>query len=110
MKSIYFLPYSGITKFHELNDKIKEKLLKITQVESFILTKIEDHFPEKYPTENFPEVIFVPTIFDNENSMSYGGVDFAIRWYFHAISLNTELKFKIVLLGTEEKSSFYQNC
>ena len=109
MKSIYFLPYSGITKFHELNDKLKEKLLKITKVEYFSLNKIEDYFPEKY-TENFPELIFVPTIFDNENSMSYGGIDFAIRWYLHFISLNDALKFKIVLLGIEDKDSFYQNC
>jgi DNA-binding NarL/FixJ family response regulator len=110
MKSICFLPYSGGTRFDELNEKIKKKLSEITKVESFLLNKIEDYFPENYAIESFPELIFVPTIFDNENSMSYGGVDFAIRWYFHVISLNTKLNFKIVLLGIEEKSSFYQNC
>lgn len=110
MKSIYFLAYSGGLRFDELNDKLKKKLLELTKVESFSLNKIEDYFPENYAIESFPELIFVPTIFDNENSMSYGGVDFAIRWYFHLVSLNIKPNFKIVLLGIEEKSSFYQNC
>ncbi|KQT23748.1 hypothetical protein ASG22_06835 [Chryseobacterium sp. Leaf405] len=110
MKSLYFLPYSGITRFNELNEIIKQKLSEITEIEHFSLIKLEDYFPENFAFENFPELIFIPTIFDPENSMSYGGVDFAIRWYLHAVSLDIPLNFKIILLGIEEKSSFYQNC
>lgn len=110
MKSVYFLPSSGITRFDEINDKLKANLSGITHVEFFPVIKIEDYFPENYVNGDFPELIFIPTILDNRNSMSYDGVDFAIRWYFYFIYLNQKLDFRIVLLGMEEKSSFFQHC
>lgn len=109
MKSIYFLPYSGIQKFDDINDKQKLALSKITEVKSFLLDKQIDYFPENF-TEVFPELFFIPTFFDYRNCASYQGVEFAMRWYFYIISLNHKCSFKIVLLGTENKSAFFQNC
>jgi hypothetical protein len=42
MKSIYFLPYTGVSKFDEINNRLKEKLGKIITVESI---KIEKEIP-----------------------------------------------------------------
>lgn len=110
MNSIYFLPYSGRSKFDNLNNKLKKSLSVITDVKSFELTNIENYFPENLGLNYLPDLIFVPVIFDPTNSMSYDGVNFAIRWYFYAISLDIPVNFKIILLGIEDKSSFYQNC
>lgn len=109
MKSIYFLPYTGNDKFDDINDKQKLVLSEITEVKSFSLIKQIDFYPENFKDE-IPELIFVPTIFDFKNAVSYQGVEFAIRWYFSIVSKNSNCNFKIVLLGSETKSAFFQNC
>jgi hypothetical protein len=109
MKSIYFLPNTGIEKFDDINDKLKLALSEITEVKSFSLIKQIEYFPENFKGD-IPELLFVPTIFDYKNAVSYQGVEFAMRWYFHLISNNSNCNFKIVLLGTENKSAFFQNC
>ena len=110
MKSCYFLPNNtGTEKFDSINDELKSVLLSITQVISFPNSKVSDFYPESYKNE-IPEILFVPTIFDYSNGISYQGVEFALRWYLYIISKKNNGNFKIVLLGTEKKSAFFQNC
>ncbi|MFS4429480.1 response regulator [Chryseobacterium sp. S90] len=107
MNSIYFLPYSGVQKIDEFNDKLKENLLNITNVVPVYLRKLSDYFPENCMI--CPDLVFIPSILDSSNPMSYDGIDLAIRWYIHAISLN-KTNFRLVILGIEDKASFYQHC
>jgi CheY-like chemotaxis protein len=110
MKSCYFLPNNtGIDKFDSINDKLKSVLSNITEVIPFPLDELSDCYPENYK-KDIPELIFVPTIFDYRNGISYQGVELALRWYFHLVSLNYNPNFNIVLLGTEDKSAFFINC
>jgi len=109
MKSIYFLPNTGVERFDNINDNIRLVLSKITEVKSFPLDNKINFYPENFKTE-IPELIFIPTIFDYGNGVSYQGVEFAMHWYFHLITLNPKCNFKIVLLGTEVKAAFFQNC
>jgi CheY-like chemotaxis protein len=76
---------------------------------TFLSEKVKDFYPEKAKFD-IPELIFIPTIFDYRNAASYQGVEFALRWYFHLTSSIQKCNFKIVLVGTEDKSSFFQNC
>jgi DNA-binding NarL/FixJ family response regulator len=109
MKSIYFLPYTGVSKFDEINNRLKEKLGKIITVESI---KIEKEIPIVSKILNFDsiDVIFVPTVFDPRNAASYQGVAFAIRIYLQLVISNERLITKIILLGNEDKSAFFENC
>lgn len=109
MKSIYFLPYTGVSKFDEINNRLKEKLGKIITVESI---KIEKEVSIVSNILNFDsiDVIFVPTVFDPRNSASYQGVAFAIRIYLQLVISNERLVTKIILLGNEDKSAFFENC
>lgn len=110
MKSNYFLPNNtGTDKFDSINDELKSVLSTITELVSFSMSKVSDFYPENYKNE-IHEILFVPTIFDYRNGISYQGVEFALHWYFYLISLNNKFNFKIVLLGTEDKSAFFQNC
>ena len=109
MKSIYFLPYTGVEKFDEINDQSKNKLSSITTVKAFALEKVKEYYPTNFEFD-IPELIFIPTVFDYRNAVAYQGVEFALRWYFYQISSKQNFNFKIVLVGTEEKSSFFQNC
>ena len=109
MKSIYFLPYTGVSKFDEINNRLKEKLQQITTV---VAIKIENEIPFASDISNFDaiEVIFVPTVFDPRNATSYQGVAFAIRIYLQLVTSNERLVTKIILLGNEDKAAFFENC
>lgn len=110
MKSNYFLPNNtGTDKFDSINDELKSVLSAITELVSFPMSKVSDFYPENYKNE-IHEILFVPTIFDYRNGISYQGVEFALRWYLNFISKKNNGDFKIVLLGTENKSAFFQNC
>lgn len=109
MESTYFLPYTGVEKFDTINEKLKSKLSYITNLATFPLEKVSNYYPENI-AEGIPELLFIPTIFDYRNAVSYQGVEFALRWYFYEISLKQITAFRIVLLGTEDKASFFQNC
>lgn len=107
MKPIYFLPNLGTDLIDEMNARIKSELNDLVNVISFPLEKAQKFFPNQY-FESAGTVILVPTIFDFRNSVSYEGVEFAMRWYFHFIKSN--INVVIVLLGTEEKAAFYDHC
>ena len=109
MKSIYFLPYTGVEKFDEINDQSKIKLSSITTVVTILSEKVKEFYPERAKFD-IPELIFIPTVFDYRNAASYQGIEFALRWYFHITSSDQRTNFKIVLIGSEDKASFFQNC
>ena len=46
---------------------------------------------------------------DTSNPINYDGVNIALKIYFQAISNNVN-NFKIILVGYEDKASFFQFC
>ena len=109
MKSIYCLPYLGVEKIDEMNDLVLKVLSEIVEVKAFSLKNESELYPDNYK-DSIPNLIFTPTFFDFRNPLSYDGVEFALRWYFHIISNESINNCEIVLLGTEDKAAFYQHC
>lgn len=54
-------------------------------------------------------VLLIPTILDPFNAYSYDGVEYALKYYFHFVSIK-KCDFQIILLGTEEESAFWRHC
>lgn len=108
MKSLYFLPMTGNATFDDLNRAMMIQLKGITEVLSFPLDTIDNYFPEKFEA-NLPETLFIPTILDNRNGISYDGVEYAMRWYLFLLSNNKTLDFQLILIGAEDELSFFKN-
>lgn len=66
-------------------------------------------FPSEILDDLKNVVVMVPTILDTFNSLSYSGVEYAMRIYFKYISAKKQ-NFRIVLLGVEEEFSFWNHC
>lgn len=106
MKAFFFQP-----RFEPdfIYNKIAEKnpdYLDIKTI-SFLHSQKHMYLPEKFE-EDTPDLLFVPASFDISNCANYDGVEFAMQWYFNLT--NKKINFSIVLLGIEEKSSFFMNC
>lgn len=54
-------------------------------------------------------ILLIPTILDPFNAYSYDGVEYALKYYCHFVSIKKG-DFQIILLGTEEESSFWKHC
>ena len=54
-------------------------------------------------------VLLIPTILDPFNAYSYDGVEYALKYYFHFVSIK-KCDFQIILLGAEEESAFWRHC
>lgn len=60
-------------------------------------------------SENDSLFLLIPTILDPFNAYSYDGVEYALKYYFHFVSIKKG-DFQIILLGTEEESAFWRHC
>ena len=54
-------------------------------------------------------ILFIPTILDPFNAYSYDGVEYALKYYCHFVSIKKE-DFQIILLGIEDESAFWKHC
>ena len=54
-------------------------------------------------------IFLVPTILDTFNAIAYGGVEYALKIYFHFVEIK-QSNFQIVLLGSEEELAFWNHC
>ena len=54
-------------------------------------------------------ILLIPTILDSFNAYSYDGVEYALKFYFHFVSIKKG-DFQVILLGTEDESAFWRHC
>lgn len=54
-------------------------------------------------------VVYIPTTRTSDSALSYTGVELALWVYMHMI-LHQNVRFHIVLLGTETKGAFFEHC
>ncbi|KAA6340522.1 hypothetical protein EZS27_011618 [termite gut metagenome] len=106
MTALYFFP-EIINEDINKDFKSKYKTRNIPEIKAFSPKDLTPLLPENFK-ENKPNILLIPTIFDASNSLSYQGVEFALHWYLYLVD-NLD-KFAIILLGTEDKASFFQHC
>lgn len=82
--------------------------LKDTEIISY--DRALDHvFVSDIISRNESLILLIPTILDSFNAYSYDGVEYALKYYFHFVSIKKE-DFQIILLGTEEEVAFWKHC
>lgn len=72
----------------------------ILDIQSFLNTNFNT--AEEY-------VIYVPAIINNDSALSYSGVELAL-WIYTFFILHQNVKFHIIILGTETKGAFFEHC
>lgn len=113
MKTFFFVPKQNISDdstrdiFEEYGNAFKKadipnvELVSFDRIQFFLSDTIKDIQEES--------LFMVPSILDSFNAFSYGGVELALKIYFHYASAKNN-KFQIIVLGTEEEYAFWEHC
>ena len=105
MRQLYFLPKDKLIEdYQSMFDKTG-----IKSIELYSFDQKQDFLSNTINSIEENSVIFIPSILDSFNAYSYDGVEFALRCYFYFIS-NKRSNFQVVVLGSEEESSFWLHC
>ena len=113
MKTFFFVPKQNTSDdstrdiFEEYGNAFKKadipnvELVSFDRIHFFLSDTIKDIQEES--------LFMVPSILDSFNAFSYGGVELALKIYFHYASAKNN-KFQIIVLGTEEEYAFWEHC
>ena len=113
MKTFFFVPKQNTSDdstrdiFEEYGNAFKKadipnvELVSFDRIQFFLSDTIKDIQEES--------LFMVPSILDSFNAFSYGGVELALKIYFHYASAKNN-KFQIIVLGTEEEYAFWEHC
>ncbi len=113
MKTFFFVPKQNTSDdstrdiFEEYGNAFKKadipnvELVSFDRIQFFLSDTIKDIREES--------LFMVPSILDSFNAFSYGGVELALKIYFHYASAKNN-KFQIIVLGTEEEYAFWEHC
>lgn len=113
MKTFFFVPKQNTSDdstrdiFEEYGNAFKKAdipnvdLVSFDRIQFFLSDTIKDIQEES--------LFMVPSILDSFNAFSYGGVELALKIYFHYASAKNN-KFQIIVLGTEEEYAFWEHC
>ena len=82
--------------------------LKDTEIISYDRA-LDNVFVSDIISRNDSLILLIPTILDSFNAYSYDGVEYALKYYFHFVSIKKK-DFQIILLGTEEEAAFWKHC
>lgn len=109
MRIFYFIykDNSGDNTIEKYRDYFKN--VDIDDIELITYDGIQKFLSDDIKSIDGDSLFLIPAVLDSFNAYSYDGVELALRIYFYHV-INRRNKFRIAILGTEDKAAFWEHC